>query len=203
MRRPIGDVVADIDDDGHVDVLLDEHHEHHHHHHDGHRLMDRSPYDVLGVSPSASEAEVRRAYLALARRYHPDANPGAEERMRVVNEAWAIIGDRQRRADFDRRGRPAPDPGFRPDDPVDDGFDPRAQPDRPYRPRSAREVRRRGVFTVTPVAVFAGAVATGTAGLFFDSTAIIGAGVLLFSAACIGMVVVLLVALADARRDEG
>lgn len=159
------------------------------------------PYEVLGVSPTASDDEIRRAYVALARRFHPDANPDGEERMRAVNEAWAVLGDRQRRRDYDRSH--TPDPGFRPHEPVDDGFDPRAQPDVPYRPHTTREVRRFGAVTVAPVGVFSAAVVAGGAGVFFDSGLLLGAGVVLFSAACIGMVVVLLLALVDARRDEG
>ena len=67
-----------------------------------------NPYSVLGVEPTANDAEIRRAYLALARRFHPDANPGGDERMRAINEAWAILGDRERRSDWDRQAAPAP-----------------------------------------------------------------------------------------------
>jgi hypothetical protein len=49
-----------------------------------------SPYDVLGVSPDASQAEIRQAYLTLARRHHPDAG-GDTEDMRRLNEAWAAL----------------------------------------------------------------------------------------------------------------
>jgi hypothetical protein len=49
-----------------------------------------SPYDVLGVSPDASQAEIRRAYLTLARRHHPDAG-GDADAMRRLNEAWAAL----------------------------------------------------------------------------------------------------------------
>src|SRR3954451_13759441 len=49
-----------------------------------------SPYDVLGVPPGASPAEIRRAYLRLARRHHPDAGGNAAE-MRRLNEAWAAL----------------------------------------------------------------------------------------------------------------
>jgi hypothetical protein len=160
-----------------------------------------TPYEVLGVEPTASDAEIRRAYVALARRFHPDANPAGEERMRAVNEAWAVLGDPRRRAQLDRG--PTPDPGFRPDDPTDDDVDPRIQPDVPYRPHSEEEVQRFSALTLAPVAVFGTAVASFGAGLFFASPVLMGAGVVLFSAACLGLIAVLLLAMVNARRDEG
>ena len=54
----------------------------------------QDPYSVLGVSPSASEDEIKKAYRALAKRYHPDVNQGspeAERRMKDVNEAYSAI----------------------------------------------------------------------------------------------------------------
>jgi hypothetical protein len=75
-------------------------------------------YRELGVDPAASAAEVRRAYLKLAREEHPDfhgnsesARQRAEERMRRINAAWAVLGDVDERADYDRarlRGEPRP-----------------------------------------------------------------------------------------------
>lgn len=164
-----------------------------------------NPYEVLGVSPTSTDADIRKAYVALARRFHPDVHGGADDRMREVNEAWALLGDARRRAAYEgsQQREPPPDPGFRPHDPRDDGFDPRDLVDVPYRAMPPRERARRETFTVLPVFVFAGAIAVATAGYFFDSPLIIGAGVVLFSVACIGLVVVLLVAMADARRTEG
>lgn len=161
---------------------------------------------MLGVDRSASDKELRRAYVALARRFHPDTNPGAEDRMRAVNEAWAIVGDRRRRAAYDgRQATPndEPDPGFRPHDTSDDGFDPRAQPNVPYRRRSRRERSARDLLTFAPVLLFVGAVVVAGSGFFFGSPVLIGLGVALFSFACIAMVVVLLTVLTDARHDEG
>jgi hypothetical protein len=164
-----------------------------------------NPYDVLGVALTASDVEIRRAYVALARRFHPDTNPEGEERMRAVNEAWAVLGDKQRRTEYDRahRAGQTPDPGFRPHDPVDDGFDPHTQPDVPYRPHSRTERDRRSLLTIAPVALFVVAIGVATAGFFFDTPAFIGVGVALFSLACIAMVIVLLTAMVDARHDEG
>ena len=60
-------------------------------------------YDVLGVSIKAPRAEVKRAYRALALRLHPDkcASPTANERFNAVQEAYATLGDRSRRAAYD------------------------------------------------------------------------------------------------------
>ncbi|MEO7430145.1 MAG: J domain-containing protein [Acidimicrobiales bacterium] len=61
-----------------------------------------SHYDVLGVAPAADERAVRQAYVALARRHHPDLAGGDAGRMRAVNEAWATLSDPVRRARYDR-----------------------------------------------------------------------------------------------------
>ena len=60
-------------------------------------------YDVLGVSTKAPREEIKRAYRALALRLHPDkcASPTANERFKAVQEAYATLGDRSRRAAYD------------------------------------------------------------------------------------------------------
>ncbi|RMH61413.1 MAG: J domain-containing protein [Bacteroidetes bacterium] len=63
-------------------------------------------YKVLGLSEDASEAEIKKAYRKLARQYHPDRNPDnpeAEERFKEVQEAYDVLGDAQRRAEYDRQ----------------------------------------------------------------------------------------------------
>ena len=68
-----------------------------------------SHYDVLGASPNADAEELRRAFVAMARRFHPDRHIGAqpsvrreaEQRMRQITEAWAVLGDRERRRRYD------------------------------------------------------------------------------------------------------
>ena len=60
-------------------------------------------YDVLGVAVNAPHADLKRAYHALALRLHPDkcASPTANERFKAVQEAYATLGDRSRRAAYD------------------------------------------------------------------------------------------------------
>lgn len=67
--------------------------------------MANNPYRVLGVSTSASDAEIRAAFRKLAKQYHPDRNPGdkaAEERFKEVSAAFDILGDSETRKKFDR-----------------------------------------------------------------------------------------------------
>jgi len=67
----------------------------------------RDYYEVLGVSRSATEAEIKSAYRKLALQYHPDRNAGdkaAEERFKEAAEAYAVLADRDKRAAYDRFG---------------------------------------------------------------------------------------------------
>ena len=67
--------------------------------------MAQDPYDTLGVSRTASQDEIRKAFRAIAKKHHPDLNPGdktAEERFKAANAANEILSDPERRAKFDR-----------------------------------------------------------------------------------------------------
>jgi len=67
----------------------------------------RDPYEALGVARSATPEEIKKAYRRLARRFHPDVNPGkkdAERRFREIQEAYAILSDDKKRAQYDRFG---------------------------------------------------------------------------------------------------
>lgn len=65
-------------------------------------------YDILGVSKSASEDDIKRAYRKLARKYHPDLNKDnpkeAEEKFKEVNEAYHVLSDADKRAQYDQMG---------------------------------------------------------------------------------------------------
>ena len=68
--------------------------------------MSKSLYDTLGVSPSASEAEIKKAYRKLARQYHPDVNktPEAEEKFKEINAAYEVLSDKEKKAQYDQFG---------------------------------------------------------------------------------------------------
>ncbi|MBQ7294496.1 MAG: molecular chaperone DnaJ [Clostridia bacterium] len=70
----------------------------------------RDYYDVLGVDKSADEASIKKAYRSLAKKYHPDMNPGdaeAEKKFKEVNEAYAILSDPQKKQQYDQFGHAA------------------------------------------------------------------------------------------------
>jgi curved DNA-binding protein CbpA len=67
--------------------------------------VTRDPYQTIGISKSASEAEVKKAYRRRAKELHPDRNindPKAQERFSELNSAYEIIGDATKRQQFDR-----------------------------------------------------------------------------------------------------
>ena len=73
----------------------------------------RDYYEVLGLSKGASEDEIKKAYRTLAKKYHPDLNPGdkdAEAKFKEVNEAYAVLSDADKRAKYDQYGHAAFDP---------------------------------------------------------------------------------------------
>ncbi len=70
-------------------------------------MAKRDYYDILGVSRQASQDEIKRAYRKLARQYHPDRNkddPSAIEKFKEVQEAYDVLGDKEKRRQFDRFG---------------------------------------------------------------------------------------------------
>jgi curved DNA-binding protein len=70
-------------------------------------MATRDYYNILGVNKNASDEEIKRAYRKLAMKYHPDRNPNrkeAEERFKEINEAYAVLSDKEKRKQYDTFG---------------------------------------------------------------------------------------------------
>jgi hypothetical protein len=150
-------------------------------------------YEALGVPRSAAPAEIRQAYLRLARRHHPDRQVGAgadaeraaRTRMAELNQAWEVLGDPARRRRYDEQV-PGPGPGPEPA-PPGVGWRPRADDtgwmsdfeawrnetdelsDEPF--PGAR--RRPSPLMVLPVGLFAVAVAVGCVGVALQARSLL------------------------------
>lgn len=77
--------------------------------------MTKDYYDILGVSRDASDEDIKKAFRTLAKKYHPDLNPGknTEEKFKEINEAFQVLNDPNKRAAYDRYGS-AEGPQFTP-----------------------------------------------------------------------------------------
>jgi len=77
--------------------------------------MTKDYYEILGVPKSAAEDEIKRAYRKLAHQHHPDKNGGDDKEFKEINEAYQILGNKEKREQYDRFGRTfdgAPGGGF-------------------------------------------------------------------------------------------
>ncbi len=174
-------------------------------------------YEVLGVTPDASMGEIRASYLALARSAHPDvqreaaARAEAEQTMRTINAAWAVLSDVDERSAYDRermrRARDQPpkrtftataaaEEAFQPfDDSDDPPFDERD--DRPITP-----ARLPGWLVMAPPTLLIGGLGAVVVGSMVGIVAVVDLG--LFSMLAAGMLFLIapLVALGASRRSD-
>ncbi|MFC1717789.1 molecular chaperone DnaJ [Candidatus Poribacteria bacterium] len=68
-------------------------------------MAKKDYYDVLGVKKNAKEGDIKKSYRGLAKKYHPDKNPGdkaAEDRFKEIQEAYDVLGDSQKRSEYDQ-----------------------------------------------------------------------------------------------------
>lgn len=66
------------------------------------KIPEKDYYSILEIDRTASKREIRKAYLRLVKRYHPDAGRGDTERFRLILEAYKILGDERKREEYDR-----------------------------------------------------------------------------------------------------
>lgn len=166
-------------------------------------------YEVLGVASSASEDSIRQAYLALARKYHPDFHGGsaresAEASMQRVNEAWGVLGNSDTRRDYDQSlkfGTNSSASGSRNTEwkPFDDGvdIDPRDFDDRPV--AGSKPLPR--WITMAPAGGLVAAVFLLGAGTLIGSRGIVTIAVVALALAVAMFFLVPLFALSRAERD--
>jgi curved DNA-binding protein CbpA len=157
-----------------------------------------SHYDVLGVGPTVDQATLHEAYVALARRHHPDREGGDAARMQEINEAWATLGDPARRARYDLalRSTAAPPPPPVPDLDLDEAEEPDDLDDRPVRVT----VQLPRALSLLPVAMFAVAVVAFCFGLVSSSQPLLAVALMAFTLSCLFFLAAPFIALFASRR---
>jgi curved DNA-binding protein CbpA len=163
-------------------------------------------YEVLEVAPGTPTAEIRRAYLRLARAHHPDRGSRDPERMRQINAAWAVLGDDARRAAYDAE-LAAPSPTASSSAPTWTGAEDRWDPadlddladlddDRPIGTPAPRWL------AMLPVGTLAASVATVALGSLLRQPAVLGAAAAMFAASVVLFLILPFIALTAARRAD-
>lgn len=170
-------------------------------------------YDELGVAPSATAAEIRAAYVRLAREFHPDHRPAddatAPRRMAQINAAWTVLSDQRRRAAYDASRAATSDRPRRSDasvrdagatwTPLDDDeeLDPAFIDDTPT---GAGSVPR--LVAMLPAMLFALGAVVMVFGFVFQAAPLLGLGMALVVAAGIAFIAIPVVAMIGASRSE-
>lgn len=165
------------------------------------------PYDELGVARTATTPEIRRAYLRLARQFHPDHLDDADRaagsgRMARINAAWAVLGDATRRATYDAATEPVPRSNVRDPGPTWTPLDSDESDDVDLddTPSGARPVSR--LVTLIPVTLFIVGVLLVMLGMIVDIGPVLGLGAVCIVAAGGAFVAIPVVAMMNAARAE-
>ena len=173
-------------------------------------------YAVLGVSETAETAEIRRAYLRLARTHHPDFHEATdagsrasnEREMQRINQAWTVLGDPVRRRQYDDRRRdPDVDEGegrFRPA-PADYSFVPFDDDDTDYAALIDDAVEGTGVpawLQLFPVGLVLGGIALFILGVMINLSAVLSLGVIGIVLGSLGFLASPALAISRSRSHE-
>lgn len=70
--------------------------------------MSKDYYKILGIEKNASDEEIKKAFRVLAHKYHPDKEGGDEAKFKEINEAYQVLGDAKKRAQYDQFGSAGP-----------------------------------------------------------------------------------------------
>lgn len=157
-------------------------------------------YEVLGVGPAADEATLHQAYVALARRHHPDRVGGDSGRMQAINEAWATLSDPSRRARYDRGLVGGSTTAARAAGPVEDAVDEDDLDDLSDDTPVRVTVALPRWLSLVPIATFALSVVTLCFSLTMGSSQLFGLAVMTFALACMFFLAAPFVALFSSRR---
>jgi curved DNA-binding protein CbpA len=191
-------------------------------------VSEANHYEALGVPASAPVADIRRAYLAAARRHHPDFHADAEpavredhaRHMQRVNDAWAVLGDAGARLRYDRSLRSGTGPGEDrrrgPVMPAGKGWTPRRGDDGWQRDfaawadesdeladDAAPPPRHRGPLAVVPVALFAAAVLAAFLGVVLDARPLLAGALIALVVSAAAFVMLPIYLMSRSRRRPG
>lgn len=178
--------------------------------------MSADHYRTLDVAPSATSAELRTAYLKLARANHPDGFNGAERqaaetRMQAINEAWNVVGVAHKRKEYDATRPDAPGPTassgprrgnahFRPFDDDDDDLIDRTDVDLDPTPLSGSGTVPRWI-TMMPVVLVVWGVLFFGVGVLVNAASVIAFAAIIVALGAVSFLMMPLIVMSRAERD--